>query len=294
MGVAGAQTRLRAPGPAGAWPRGELWIYDQAFADLGLSADLHGQALLRWSAGMALWFLAVGEDAPAYPGYRTFRPEELRLLNDLPPPPLLGLILDGPLGREIRRLGLEAALEPLVLSGGTDRFRDAFAGAARATAALVRATHGCGAAVVVADDLAGQERPLAHPAALRNALLPWYAELASAIHASGRLALFHSDGVLGELLPLLCAAGFDGLAGYEVELFDFAQARRCTPRDWLLIGGVPAGWLSAGLPSVPACRQHLGRVSAGGGAWALATSCGVQDGAAWRNLLRCYAALPAL
>ncbi len=285
---------LRRPAPPGRLPRGELWLYDQVFRDLGISSDLCGHALLRRSAGMELWFLSVGDDPPAYPGYRTFRPDELRLLGELPPPPFLGLIVDGPLGREIRRLGLTTALEPLALSGTRGRSRDVFASAVRAITSLIRATAGYGTAVVVADDLAGQDRPLAHPAALRGTLLPCYARLAAAIHASGRLALFHSDGALTDLVAPLREAGFDGLAGYEVEILDVAAARRRTGREWLFIGGLPAAWMSAGPPSATICRTHVRRVAGGEGAWALATSCGIENGGAWHNLLRCYRALPAV
>lgn len=258
-----------------------------------MSSDLCGHALLRWSAGMELWFFSVGEDAQSYPGYRTFRPEELHLLRDLPAPPFLGLIVDGPLGTVIRRLGLEAAMEPLARFAARGRSGNPFADAVGATTPLIRATEGYGAAIVVADDLAGQDRPLVHPAALRGTLMPAYARLAAAIHATGRLALFHSDGAVTDLAAPLHEAGFDGLAGYEVELLNPARVRRHTARDWMLIGGLPAAWMSAGPPSSISCRTQVGHLSRAGGPWALATSCGIESGRAWRNLLRCYDALPA-
>lgn len=292
--TAEAVAGLRRAAAMGSVPRGELWVYDRVLGDLHVSCNLGEHALLRRAAGMDLWFFPVGEGEPAYPGYRTFRPDEMGLLADLPPPRLLGLVVDGPLEREIRRVGLEGALEPLAVAAAGPRPTGAFDGAVDDILSLVRASADVGVAVVVADDLAGRDGPLAHPAALRAALMPAYARLAAGIRATGRLALFHSDGAVAEVAGLLAAAGFDGLAGYQIECYDASRAPRGLGRDWLLIGGLPAAWTAEGPPAAAACRAHLRHLSrTAGPSWALATSTGIGDGVAWRNLLRCYAALDA-
>ncbi len=252
------------------------------FGDLGLPPDLDGHLGLRGSAGMDLWFLPLGEDPVAHPGYRTFAPEELRGLGALSPPGLLGLVVDGPFGREIRLRGLEGALDPLVRSRAAAGA--AFAASTRAAVDLVAATRGLGWAVVVADDLAGQTGPLVHPDALRAVLLPAYARLTEAIHGDGRLALLHSDGALTELVPDLRAAGFDGLAAYEPELVDARRALALGGASWRLIGGVPATWVLEGAPP----RGARDPAAPGPEVWALASACGIADGACWRHLLECY------
>jgi len=287
-----------APG-SGRLPRGELWLYDRVFHDVGLPVGIAGQWRLRSAAGMDRWCLPIGEAPDAVPGYRSYRPEELPMLRELQPAPFLGLIVDGPLEREIRRVGLTEALAPLAAArrghapaAPAARGAQPFGAATAAALALIRATAGWGEAVIVADDIAGGDRLLASPRALSRTLLPRYAELAAAVHDTRRLALFHSDGALGEFLRPLRRAGFDGLAAYQPEALSAPGIRARAGADCLRLGGIPAEWVRSGaLPSQTEVRAHLRSLTEGGGCLGLATSCGIEDGAAWQRLMACYALL---
>jgi hypothetical protein len=63
------------------------------------------------------------------------------------------------------------------------------------------------------------------------------------------------------------------------------------PKPQPVLGAVAGGTAQG---AELACRAHLRHLSrTAGPSWALATSSGIGDGVAWRNLLRCYAALDA-
>lgn len=65
--------------------------------------------------------------------------------------------------------------------------------------------------IIVRDDWGAQTALMVRPQIWRRVFKPAYARLVAAIHDAGAYASFHSDGMIGEILPDLLALGWDEL-----------------------------------------------------------------------------------
>lgn len=116
----------------------------------------------------------------------------------------------GPLGRVEAKLGALETLrmssaEPAGLASIIDRELHAALDEVRHAANLgIRA-------LIVADDLAGEEGPLVSPDYVHEALFPCYRRLAQQARQVGIIPLFHSDGDVRALVPAFARAGYAGL-----------------------------------------------------------------------------------
>lgn len=152
----------------------------------------------------------------------------------------------GPLGRVEQRLGAAETLrmsagEPARLAAIIDR---------ELHAALdeVRAAQDAGIrAVLIADDLAGDEGPLVSPDYALEALFPSYRRLAHQASDQALIPLFHSDGDVRVLVPALARAGFaaihaGGLGGGKLSLL----AETAWANGLVVVGGIHARSLLSG------------------------------------------------
>ena len=86
---------------------------------------------------------------------------------------------------------------------------------ARVTEIMVQGINAGAHGVIIADDIAYRRSTYMAPGFVEEFLLPvWKAQLAST-RELGVPAFFHSDGNLNAVLPLISAAGFNGLQGIE-------------------------------------------------------------------------------
>lgn len=153
-----------------------------------------------------------------------------------------------------------AATEPELLAPALDA-------AAAASVGMVAQAVAAGAdAIVVADDLAGDEGLLVPPDFVLDELIPRYEKVVAATAAEAMSCVFHSDGDVRSVLPALAAAGFVALhsGGLRDEAFDrtVAAARRV---DMAVIGGLSTVTLDKGLPAAVSAGARVGVLASGGG-----------------------------
>jgi uroporphyrinogen decarboxylase len=126
----------------------------------------------------------------------------------------------------------------------------------------------CIGAIWHADDIAFNTQLLVNPRILRRHVFPWYAEMNRVAHARGRLAVYHSDGALQEVLPDLVACGFDGLNPIEPGAMDINAVKREYGSRISIIGNIDLRYtLTRGTPDEVRAevRQRIRDLAPGGG-----------------------------
>ncbi|HSB71115.1 MAG TPA: uroporphyrinogen decarboxylase family protein [Candidatus Methylomirabilis sp.] len=130
-----------------------------------------------------------------------------------------------------------------------------------------------------ADDIAFSTQLLVSPRLLRAHVFPWYAEMNRLAHAEGRLAVYHSDGALQEVLTDIVQCGFDGLNPIEPKAMDINAVKREYGRHLSIIGNIDLGYtLTRGTPEEVRAevRQRIHDLAPGGG-YAVASSNSVPE-----------------
>ena len=165
----------------------------------------------------------------------------------------------GPLGRVENKLGaLEtlrmSAAEPAGLAAIIDRELHAALDEVRRGRDLgVRA-------LVVADDLAGDEGPLVSPDYVLEALVPCYRRVAQQAWEFEIVPMFHSDGDVRALVPALARAGYAALhAGGLTAARLAAIAEASWANGLVTVGGLHAGNLLSATRDEAASAVSLSR-----------------------------------
>ncbi|MEW5724224.1 MAG: uroporphyrinogen decarboxylase family protein [Thermodesulfobacteriota bacterium] len=223
--------------------RGEVWINSLVLEQHGFPDDLPGQ--IRFREGLGMDVLAMPLDhRPGFDesqGYRCFSPADLamaRQITALFPMP----VMDGPWQRLTRETGLMATLE------WWGRNRAGLEEELKITTEYILGTiQACSQAgpglMVLADDLAGGTGPLFSPAWAGEVLGPLYGKIIQAARSVGARPLFHSCGDISRLLPIIGAAGFEGLAACQTTDLDMEGAAGQLGIRPLIVGGLEPDWL---------------------------------------------------
>jgi len=125
-----------------------------------------------------------------------------------------------------------------------------------------------------ADDIAFATSLLVAPRILRAHLFPWYKEMNRRAHASGRLAVYHSDGALQEVMEDIIGCGFDGLNPIEPKAMNINEIKRRYGSRISILGNIDLGYtLTRGTPEEvrEEVRQRIRDLAPGGG-YAVASS----------------------
>jgi uroporphyrinogen decarboxylase len=134
-------------------------------------------------------------------------------------------------------------------------------------------------AVWHADDIAFSTALLISPRILRKHLFPWYKEMNRITHEKGRLAVFHSDGALQQVLDDIVDCGFDGLNPIEPKAMNINEIKKRYGTKVSLIGNIDLGYtLTRGTPEevTAEVRQRIRDLAPGGG-YAVASSNSVPE-----------------
>jgi uroporphyrinogen decarboxylase len=134
-------------------------------------------------------------------------------------------------------------------------------------------------AVWHADDIAFSTALLVSPRILRKHLFPWYKEMNRITHEKGRLAVFHSDGALQQVLDDIVACGFDGLNPIEPKAMNINEVKEKYGTRISLLGNIDLGYtLTRGTPEEVRVevRQRIHDLAPGGG-YAVASSNSVPE-----------------
>ena len=142
-------------------------------------------------------------------------------------------------------------------------------------------------AITHADDIAYSEALMVGPEHLRQYTFPWFKELVDRIHAKDKVAVFHSDGKLDQVMPDLIACGFDAIHPFEPKAMDIVAHKRMYGDQIGIIGNIDLGYtLTRGTPEEVAaeCRQRISELGPGGG-YALASSNSIPEYVPYENFL---------
>lgn len=142
-------------------------------------------------------------------------------------------------------------------------------------------------AIIHADDLAYSEALMISPRHLRRFVFPWFKELVDRIHAKGKLAIFHSDGKLTEVMPDIIDCGFDAVHPFEPKAMDIFEMKRLYGDRICLMGNIDLGYtLTRGTPEevIAECKQRIRELAPGGG-YCLASSNSIPEYVPYENFL---------
>ena len=123
-------------------------------------------------------------------------------------------------------------------------------------------------AVWHADDIAFSTALMVSPQILRRHLFPWYKEMNRITHEKGRLAVFHSDGALQQVLDDIVACGFDGLNPIEPKAMNINEVKKKYGSRLSLLGNIDLIYtLTRGTPEEVRAevRQRIHDLAPGGG-----------------------------
>lgn len=126
----------------------------------------------------------------------------------------------------------------------------------------------CVGAVWHADDIAFKTQLLVSPRVLREHVFPWYTRMNHLTHDRGRLAVYHSDGALQEVVEDIIAAGFQALNPIEPPAMDIVGIKRQYGKRISIIGNIDLGYtLTRGTPDEvrDEVRQRIHDLAPGGG-----------------------------
>jgi uroporphyrinogen decarboxylase len=117
------------------------------------------------------------------------------------------------------------------------------------------------------DDMAYTEGLLVSPSFLHEYVFPWLKKIGDICRRRDKLLLFHSDGLLDEILPDLVHCGVQGIHPNEPASVDMAQVKQKWGDRLAVLGGVDLDVLTRGRPAdvADATRDLIERVAPGGG-----------------------------
>ncbi|MCK6553795.1 uroporphyrinogen-III decarboxylase-like protein [Candidatus Binatia bacterium] len=128
--------------------------------------------------------------------------------------------------------------------------------------------------LVFTDDLGFFSGPLVSPAVVRRYMLPHYKAIAEAVHAAGKLFVFHSCGnMYGLMDDLIDTVGIDAKHSFEDKILPVDEAYARWGDRTAILGGVDMDLLGRGtVEQVRArTRQILDRCAASGTGYCLGT-----------------------
>lgn len=130
-----------------------------------------------------------------------------------------------------------------------------------------------------ADDIAYSPQLMVNPKLLRQYLFPWYKEMNRMAHEKGRLAVYHSDGNIQDVIEDIIGCGFDGLNPIEPKAMNINELKKKFGSRISLIGNIDLGYtLTRGTPEEVKAevRQRIRDLAPGGG-YAVASSNSVPE-----------------
>ncbi|MCX7717135.1 MAG: hypothetical protein N2111_01865 [Candidatus Sumerlaeaceae bacterium] len=136
------------------------------------------------------------------------------------------------------------------------------------------------------DDLAYTGGLMVSPKVYRQHLFPWVAKIGALCRARGIPFLYHSDGVLWEVLEDLIACGVTSLHPIEPKSMDVAEVKERACGRLAVLGSIEVDTLARGTPEqVEALVRDRLRRAAPGGGYALGSSNSVPDYAKYENYI---------
>lgn len=269
-------------------PRGEIWIGSAFLKSAGLEDTLDNHFRLAAQLGHDMVCLSVSEkpESNSSMGYRYFEPVQLGV-DCRDRARFFSVVIDGPFQRMVNQRGLMKVL----MDWMQDRKAtlSAYANEQKIALNLIDQCLEKGAdAIILADDLAGDQAPFVNPLELDKVCTPFYRQAVSMVRSAGTLAFFHCCGNLRQLLPLLKTWNLDGLAAIQISKNDLDLLDK--EIGGILLGGIEAALLETDHPSDDEMATLRGFVTcfAGQNRLVLSSNCGLYRSDFWGRLQRIY------
>jgi uroporphyrinogen decarboxylase len=143
------------------------------------------------------------------------------------------------------------------------------------------------AAVWAVDDLAFGSGPILSPATFREFIFPWYEEFGRVCREHRLRFIFHTDGVIWDLVDDLIHCGVEALHPIDPTCLEIGEVKRRLGDRLCLIGNVPNRLLADGSPEeIEDLTRHLLKTIAPGGGYMLGSGNSVPDWARIENYRR--------
>jgi uroporphyrinogen-III decarboxylase len=232
----------RSPGRP---PRGELWLGTELLRKANLEDNLEGHRALIKRLGQDIMCLPLSKDKAINKdlNYRYFSLQELEKASRMDDLFIMSLI-DGPFQRLVEKKGLMK-----LLTGWKQErleFAKTYEKEQEAVDILIRQCLELSIdAVVIADDVAGEQAPFVGPADIQDLFSPFYTHAVSEIHRGHAYVLFHSCGNITKLIPQLISYGFDGLAAIQHRTNDLISLKNLYGSNLTLMAGIEAEMLES-------------------------------------------------
>jgi uroporphyrinogen decarboxylase len=261
-------------------PRGELWLGGKLFQKAGLEDTLQGHIALVKRLGQDVISLPISENVSVNKttGYRSFSPKNLREAARLTDHFLMAIV-DGPFQRLTEKHGLMKLLIGWV-QGKTTVLNEYEEERNRVEHLLDRVLDVPVDAVIIAEDLAGEQGPLINPDEIRTFFAPFYTVAVAKSHNHGAYALLHSCGKITELLSQIDSCRFDGLAAIQHRANDLIALKAAYGSRFTIMAAIEADLLE--VQKIPhaslAQYEKLLRSLASEGGFILCSSTGLYSG----------------
>lgn len=141
------------------------------------------------------------------------------------------------------------------------------------------------------DDLAYVSGPMVSPKILREYLFPWVRKIGDLCKKRDIPFLYHTDGLVWDVIDDLLACGVTSLHPIEPKAMDIAEVKRRYGGRLAVLGNIDVDLLSRGSAEDVdhEVKDRMERVKPGGG-WALGSSNSVPDYAIFENYVAMLAA----
>ena len=271
--------------------KGEIWIGSAFLARAGFEDTIDNHFRIAEKLGQDIVCLPVSEKQGQNDilGYRYFEPKKLHP-GFRGRTRCLAVVIDGPFQRMVNQQGLMAVL--MGLTQESDATLAAYGAEQKAALALIDRCLEKGVdAVVLADDVAGDQAPLINPRVLDQVCTPFYTLAVASVRAAGAGVFLHCCGNLEQLLPMIASWDLDGLAA--IQTFRNDMALLDSTLGGIFIAGIDATLLEKDSPSpadLEALKQFVG-FFAGQRRLILCSSCGLYRPDFWGRLQRIYEVL---
>jgi uroporphyrinogen decarboxylase len=117
------------------------------------------------------------------------------------------------------------------------------------------------------DDISYTAGLMVSPSVLERYFFPWLEKIGALAHAAGKPLIYHSDGILYDVMDRIIACGVDALHPIEPMAMDIAEVKRRYGDRLCLVGNVDVDLLSRGSPAEvrEVVRRNIATAGVGGG-----------------------------
>lgn len=260
--------------------KGELWLGRDLLKRAGLEDNLKGHLKMIDLLGQDILCLPISRERSFRNtlGYRYYNLRELeeaiklRAFNSM-------VLIDGPFQRLVEKVGLMKILTQWKRE--KNEFLKELEKEEKEILMLINYCLELSAdAVIIADDLAGENSTLVNPKDIDEIFSQFYIRAVSEIHQGKSYALFHSCGNIRLIIPQLVLYGFDGLAGIQHRSNDLIAIKEKYGPTLKLMAGIDSEIIEVKELSSQALKEYerIIRSLVRGGGFILSSSTGLYSG----------------